>query len=370
MGQALQNQVLLVYPEAGRPFAGGPEGFITQLLRPFEHPHFQVTPPLAPQIRANWKKHLLRHLPSRPWQVRHLLTQPATLLHHATFRQTGMHLARYLWFMDHSLYRQYEPFIHPDQVVIYQPHCPQLPWEEVPDDSPTAAPQRAEIQALIHRLTQRATHLVFPNTGAQSIYTSLIRPHHQIHHLPSAAACPETLRPIPLDPSLTHLLYIGRRLPIKGFDLIRTAFAEAHATRPDLRLILCGEGPQLPDPGLIDIGFTTRIHDWIASADCVLNANRQSYLDLSLMETLAIGTPIVMTATHGHEGFRRFASRGIHCLHSTTVSELTQHLKTLTTAHLRSPLPRTENQALYQQAFTPTSYHQRLTQFVDQLLHP
>ena len=56
------------------------------------------------------------------------------------------------------------------------------------------------------------------------------------------------------------------------------------------------------------MGFSVRVHDWLASCDYLVSANRQSYVDMVILEALSVGTPIMMTMNAGHEIFRRQSS--------------------------------------------------------------
>ena len=116
---------------------------------------------------------------------------------------------------------------------------------------------------------------------------------------------------IPLDRELIYFLYVGRRIPIKGYDYIIEAFSRAFSKRKEIRLLLCGGGVSLPQKGVIDLGSQKKIHDWIFSVDCVVNANRQSYFDLSVMETLSVGKTLAYTATGGHKELLEFRSPGL-----------------------------------------------------------
>lgn len=354
---------MVVFPFEGRANVGGPEGFITQLLRPYRHTDFAVTPPVNIPPKPRWRRILERAgLLCHPRWTRQVLTNPAFAVNEEVFRQAGMDRVKYLWFMDHNVFSLYEPFIKDGQIVIYQPHCPELPWQELPEG------QRAQAEGSVRRLMAKAQILVFPNPGAGAIYAPIVEHRHYIHYIQSGAACPEEVGTFPLDPALTYFLYIGRRLPIKGFDLVREAFHLAHQKRKDIRLVICGGGDAISDPGVIDVGFSSRIHNWIASVDFVINANRQSYLDLSVMETLAIGTPIIMTATHGHEIFQEWASSGIQCLKSATVADLSSVLVDASCVKSRDPAVRVANRSLYDREFSPDCYHLRLDQFIEMVL--
>ncbi len=356
----LADKILVVFPFDGKPNAGGPEGFISQLLRSYQHPRFAVTPPTSVTPKAKWRRILHRAgLLCSPRWTRLALKDSGFANKEAVFRQAEMDQVKYLWFMDHNVFGLYEPFISDEQIVIYQPHCPELPWREVPEE------QQAEMETLVRRLMARAQILVFPNSVAGSIYASIIEPRHQIHYIQSGVAYPDAVGHFPLDLTLTYFLYIGRRLPIKGFDLVIDAFRLAYEKRKDIRLVVCGGGDAIHIPGVIDVGFSTRIHDWIASVDYVVNANRQSYFDISVMETLAIGTPIIMTATYGHEVFQEWASPGIHCLKTASVADLSTVFLETSSDKSSDAEVRANNRELYEREFSLRRYHQRLEQFIN-----
>ncbi len=365
----LRDKVLVVFPHEGRKNSGGPEGFISQLIRPFKLRGIEVTAPVPTVLRSRWKRLIGQaEILLNPANILRTLQNSRYLLNQSVFIEAGMASARILWFMHHGFYEQFAPFIRPDQIVIYQPHCPELPWMEILGDEAEAVQQRKMEEKTVRDLIVRSSVLVLPNEGARSIYESLIGPDLDLHYIQSGAAIPSDVGLIPLDPQYTYLLYIGRRLPIKGFDIVREAFSKVYETRKDLRLIVCGSGEPLRDPGVIDVGFTSRIHDWIASVDCVVNTNRQSYLDLSVMETLAIGTPIIMTATHGHEVFRQFNSADLHCLISTEPSELAQRMTEVRRKDRSQACEHNPNHQLYTQEFSIPRYHERLHEFVNFVL--
>jgi glycosyltransferase involved in cell wall biosynthesis len=364
----LNDEVMVVFPREGKSSSGGPEGFVTQLMRSFSHDRFGVTIPVDVKLSRRWKGLIAPS--SNIWNSTVLLKAPLNrnlLRGELIARESGMTKAKYLWFMYADVFAWCEPFIRKDQIIIYQPHCPVLPWEEVEGSDTIAQLGRLRVESEVRRLFKRAHTLVFPNKGAQSIYSTLLNTAHDIRYIQSGAACPATHTPFPLDPTLTYLLYIGRRLPVKGYDLIVQAFAQAIKVRPDLRLIVCGHGEPIHAPGVIDVGFTSRIHDWIASVDCVVNANRQSYLDLSVMETLAIGTPLIMTATHGHEIFSNWQSPGLRCIHKPEVDFLVESFIQVSSLVCRLPATRSHNLALYDREFSVTAYQRRLTGFLDEL---
>lgn len=271
---------------------------------------------------------------------------------------------RYLWFMDASVYALFAPFVRKEQRIIYQPHCPELPWLEVDASTPAGEEKRRAVRASTEALFDRADHLVFPNAGAATIYRTLVRPRHRVHFLESGAAHPPTFAPIPLDPAGCYFLYIGRRNAIKGFDRVLAAFRAARRKREEIRLLVSGAGEPIDDQGVVDIGFTARVHAWIAASDCVVNANRQSYFDLSVLETLAVGTPIALTMSEGHASFARYEPPGIISLPEPVQESLERHFLTFTSALSRNEQVRAANRRIYREGFSPAAYHRRLGDFV------
>jgi glycosyltransferase involved in cell wall biosynthesis len=201
--------------------------------------------------------------------------------------------------------------LNENQVVILQSHCPQLPSEEVASNPKSSLEDfdmtcKCEIKSFA-----RANIIIFPNSKSASIYNSLIQKNSQIEYLLSGAKEKKDLRILPLKEDTINFLYIGRRNNIKGFDIILKGFKDAYKQRKDINLIVAGSGEYLHEDGVYDIGFTTSPHNWIFSCDYVLNCNRQSYFDLSVLETLSIGTPIILTTSFGHQQFLSDNSLGI-----------------------------------------------------------
>ncbi len=114
------------------------------------------------------------------------------------------------------------------------------------------------------------------------------------------------------DPERPTLLFVGRLEPRKGLDVLVRAFLELRSSRPELRLVVLGDGPERarcerllpvavrPDVlfvGAVDETDKPRFH---ASADLFVapNLGGESF-GIVLLEAMAAGLPVVASAIPG-----------------------------------------------------------------------
>ncbi|MFO8074926.1 MAG: glycosyltransferase family 4 protein [Egibacteraceae bacterium] len=117
-----------------------------------------------------------------------------------------------------------------------------------------------------------------------------------------------------VDPERPTLLFVGRLEPRKGLDVLIRAFLELRSRRPELRLVVLGDGPERarcerllpvavrPDVlflGAVDEADKARFH---ASADLFVapNLGGESF-GIVLLEAMAAGLPVVASAIPGFE---------------------------------------------------------------------
>jgi glycosyltransferase involved in cell wall biosynthesis len=247
-----------------------------------------------------------------------------------------------------------------DQTVVLQSHSPELPHEEFAQ-LPHASGELVQWVADAERQAfLRADCLVFPNDGVLDIYAPLIADSSRICYLETGARQPSQLQSIPLDRRQIHLLYIGRRNAIKGFDIILQAFQEAHQKHPELSLVLVGSGASVNSEGVVDVGFSHKPQDWINSCDFVINCNRQSYFDLSAIETLSVGTPLIISENFGHRAFASLGGEGIMPIGSPSVDNLRAVLDPAYLRPFMIPSARDANRKLYQERFSDSVYRAHL----------
>lgn len=101
---------------------------------------------------------------------------------------------------------------------------------------------------------------------------------------------------------------LGRIERSKGFDLLLRAFG-ALAVPPgrQVRLVIVGDGPQLPrlrkkaPPGVLWPGFSEAPENWLAAFDGFVSAARSEPFGLVLLEAMQAGLPIIATRTEGSQ---------------------------------------------------------------------
>lgn len=272
---------------------------------------------------------------------------------------------KYIYFHDCLSLYALKDMLNPRQVVILQSHSPQLPSWELKEQKHNQKSidffEKAEKFSF-----EKADIIVFPNERSADLYQDLIHKPEKLKYILSGAKAYSSLRLYPLDQSKINLLYIGRREATKGFDLLIDTFFKIRKEREDLRLLLLGNGADLTtdDKSIIDLGFTTTPNNWYNSVDYVINANRISYFDLSVIEALSTGVPMILSASNGHNYYKN-KSEDIICYDSNNNFGLFDVLKSssLTKKETRS----ISNINLYQHELSDIEYIKRFNLFVDGL---
>jgi glycosyltransferase involved in cell wall biosynthesis len=353
------KKVLVFFPYRGSERAGGPEGFIAQNFVGWENSIVATTPCLESRLSFGIRDRLRITGRSKPssW-VRSLRSSFVSRAMMVEACEVEKYCA--LWFHDAGLYQAFSEYLPNNVPVIYQPHTPQLPWEEFEDRVLSARMHDAVL-----RLVDKALAIILPSEHCVEIYGDILAG-KKIAIIASGCRPASNLTPIPLDPEYTYFLYVGRRLPIKGYDLVIDGFRAAFERNNSIRLVICGSGPREMHPGIIDIGFSDRVHDWIASVDCVVNANRQSYFDLSALETLSVGTPIALTPTQGHKTLLEQRSRGVFEL-APSAAATADFFMTYRNREIDEDA-RNDNRELYQREYSTEVYRCRVARVLNELL--
>jgi glycosyltransferase involved in cell wall biosynthesis len=189
------------------------------------------------------------------------------------------------------------------QIVVLQSHTPELPSREAFNDG-VSKEKYNKIKEIEIKAFNRANYIVLPNIECKIIYNQILNKNNKILELTTGIKKVEELSKFPICNKSINLLYIGRRNSIKGFDFLINEFKEICKFRKDLNLFIAGDGEKVVHEKIFDIGKTDKAYDWINSVDFVISLNKTSYFDLNIIETISIGTPLIMTTTEGHTFFK------------------------------------------------------------------
>lgn len=352
---------------------GGPSGFLAQNLVGGSSPYYHLGKWHGYEEPSGWRLNWRRRVQGEPRRTlaKVGLTEKSCLAWgicsaRSTFEQEQAGSYPWIWFHDVKNMAACLDLIQPHQKVILQPHCPELPSEEVAaQDYPEDAV--AWYRAAERRAFARADVCILPNKDTVPIFSSLMRQDQRVEYLLSGCRQQIARFTLPLDPAYVYYLYLGRRIPIKGFDLVMEAFQRAHKANSSLRLLLIGPGEPARVPGVIDVGHTTEPASWLAACDYLVSANRQSYFDLAVMEALSLGTPLIIACTGGHRFFADANSPGIAALPATEVELLTLSFLDHRLKRSNNAQASAANQELYRNHLAGAAYRARLDRLLARL---
>jgi phosphatidyl-myo-inositol alpha-mannosyltransferase len=125
------------------------------------------------------------------------------------------------------------------------------------------------------------------------------------------------------DPGVPTLAFVGRLEPRKGLEILIRAFTRLKADRPDLRLLVVGEGPErercqalLPARLRADVVFLGRVDveelpGCYAAADVYVSpALGGESFGIVLLEAMAAGRPVVASDLPGYRSVLRDGLQG------------------------------------------------------------
>jgi glycosyltransferase involved in cell wall biosynthesis len=99
-------------------------------------------------------------------------------------------------------------------------------------------------------------------------------------------------------------LYLGRFIPMRGFDLYEKVAEQIINKHENAYFLAVGEKrekPSIKSDRWIEVGYTTSPGDYLNMSDAVVMANRGSYFDLGMIETLSLGTHLIAAKVGGYK---------------------------------------------------------------------
>ncbi len=378
----INNKVLIFYNYGSGVNVGGPMGFVNQNIEGVDSQYFTY----PNQLRKSKKytkvqivKNYLKTKKDELWDIKHDLIKckistksvwyPMACSTIRKFKEIEAGNFKYIYFHDMYSFQACLHLIHQDQHVIFQPHSPEQMSKETSYFSNLEDDYNWALMAE-KNIFLRANTIVLPNEYTISIYKNLINTKSNIEFIISGCQRKNSFKKYPLSESKINLLFIGRRTEIKGFDVMVEAFKLIQAKRNDINLLFLGGGCEVKGENIYDIGFSNTPENWINSVDYVINTNRQSYFDLTIMETLSVGTPILMTSTEGHKMFIEDMSEGIIDIGQACVEKIAEKITSLELKkreHNQNSIDN--NQLLYSNKYSHQAYIKRLNEFCKKLIN-
>lgn len=293
------NKVLIFTPYKLNKNSGGPIGFFSKVIfenvpENFEYTNLNETNKLTLTFfnKILFLYHKIKNRIRRDFTTTEIIK---------CFLLNKAYNYEYIYF--HDIYTLYavKNLIKSKQKVILQSHSPVIPSVEYEDYNGKTGLSR--VKKIEQYAFNKARFIILPNEGCYSIYKEIITNDKKIFYVKTGIKPIENIIELPLSQEKINILYIGRRNEIKGFDDLIYNFLKSTEKRKDLRLFLVGKGEKIDNENIIDIGHSDIAYNWIKSMDFVISNNKSSYFDLNIIETLSIGTPLIMTTTEGHSYF-------------------------------------------------------------------
>jgi glycosyltransferase involved in cell wall biosynthesis len=129
-------------------------------------------------------------------------------------------------------------------------------------------------------------------------------------------------RRLQLEADRRYVVNVARFHPIKDQAMLLRAFAEVAGARPDVDLLLTGDGPLRPDlealvaqlgiaPRVRFLGVRSDVPDILQAADVFALTSVSEAASLTLLEAMAAGLPVVVTAVGGNPEIVRDGREGL-----------------------------------------------------------
>jgi GalNAc-alpha-(1->4)-GalNAc-alpha-(1->3)-diNAcBac-PP-undecaprenol alpha-1,4-N-acetyl-D-galactosaminyltransferase len=159
-------------------------------------------------------------------------------------------------------------------------------------------------QTLMHITYPYANALILQTKEYKKAYTQNLQQRirvipNGVHHVETNATLSKSQQPI-------TIISVGRLSPVKGMDILITAFASIKDTFPEIRLLILGDGPSQQElQGLCKklgaedrVIFTGKVNNpiqYVQQADIFVLASRFEGFPNALCEAMACGLPVIST---------------------------------------------------------------------------
>ena len=149
-------------------------------------------------------------------------------------------------------------------------------------------------------------------------------------------------------------LYIGRFIDVRGYDLLLEAANIILNARKDIYFVVVGEAQQTPiqHERYMQIPFVNNPSDYINAADVCICPNRGSLFDLSMIEILSLGTPIVAHYVGGYKWVKDKTSGVVYAVMENIDSLVSKINEIIDSPEEKISKMRQDNKSLYDNQLT------------------
>jgi len=130
-------------------------------------------------------------------------------------------------------------------------------------------------------------------------------------------------------------IFVGRQVHFKGFDKLIRAFLQLYGIHKNMKLILVGAKDNIHStgltaneedrmkkcPGIINVGWKENVNDYLQVAQVNVFPSEREGMPVNLMESLAMGIPVITTDSRGCNEVVDHKRNGL-ILKKNTVEEL------------------------------------------------
>jgi glycosyltransferase involved in cell wall biosynthesis len=190
-------------------------------------------------------------------------------------------------------------------------------------------------------------------------FVNIIR-HKKFHFIPTGikkqiAAMPASVirKQFNIPATAFVFCFTGRKSDVKGFDLLIAASKKILDKNKDVYFFVVGVKEPLPaidNPRWIETGWTGGPESFMAASDIIVAPNRHTWFDLSVLESLSLGKPLLLSDTGGNKHFKQFNAPGI-IYHQPNTDSLLSEMTNCLNQKEKLAVYGLQNEAIYENNF-------------------
>jgi glycosyltransferase involved in cell wall biosynthesis len=239
-----------------------------------------------------------------------------------------------------------------------------------------------QLEAIDRFAYERADQLVFPCKEATESYFELWPAFAEItkpkkFSFVTTGVTPSFIKKKPLalrqtfgiPPEAFVVSFVGRKIAVKGFDLLKEAATRLLPQYNDLYFLVIGRKENaLPfqHKRWIETGWTDDPFSFVAAGNLQVVPNRYTNFDLNVLEVLSLGRPLLLSNTGGNKYFKRFETKGIF-YHEPNAEDLAEQIKSCYQQRNKLESLGAANKGLYEENFTALRFARDQLHFYESL---